>query len=139
MLVLHENVWPLVSYEWFTAILSTKPFLMETCFVYINNNFYFIFLKKLQPAANGHFAVRFPWLDYLPPIHSPLGLSRPCLHITVIPPGNRVPTMSPPVQVTGISVRGHKDDTDGSCSCSFCIQDLLKLQVGYLIFNFILL
>ncbi|XP_076439995.1 LOW QUALITY PROTEIN: BLOC-2 complex member HPS3-like [Babylonia areolata] len=92
--------------------------------------------KFHMPAGKGHFAVRFSWLDHMPPVTSPASLSAPCQRVSLVAPGvfgQRAGTAS---VVTPVSLGGSQSETgvrsvekaEACCTCAFCLQDLLKLQ-----------
>ncbi|KAK7093563.1 BLOC-2 complex member HPS3-like [Littorina saxatilis] len=81
------------------------------------------------PSGNGHFASRFPWLDYLPPVTSPSCLNSPCQRVAMAPPGVfGLRAASIPLPVKAAVGGGKEGLQEEVCTCGFCVQDLLKLQ-----------
>ncbi|KAL8564480.1 hypothetical protein ACOMHN_017622 [Nucella lapillus] len=86
--------------------------------------------KFHMPTGNGHFAVRFSWLDHMPPVTSPASLSGPCQRVSLVAPGVFGQRSSSPTVYghSGSSGEGRSGEREDMCTCAFCLQDLLKLQ-----------
>lgn len=93
----------------------------------------------VQPKGDGHFGERYAWLDYIPPLQGPQAIRQPCQYtITANPTSTRRSAPCTQVKVTSSptairrSTPAMQTKVKTPCSCFWCREVLLKLQVNKL-------
>ena len=78
----------------------------------------------LQPVDEGHFSRRYNWLDYIPPFKGPVEMKQPC---------QRILRASPTTVRRSASQVKQPVVSHDFCHCALCFEDLIKLQVNFLL------
>lgn len=87
--------------------------------------------KFSLPQGNGHFASRFSWLDELPPFYSLDRMTKTCRYLKMKHVAGKS-SQSPAVTIK-MPAPGNDAMKKKRCPCCRCNEDLLKLQVKYII------